>query len=174
MTWDPPMNAAMIQRLILQRPPFLYVDRIVEIDDRRIVAVHRPDAGADYFRGHFPGNPVMPGVLLCECCFQAGAALLMRCLEGEPDRAPDPATDRAAGGAGQPAGGATPVVTRIGEAKFKRIVRPGDDLNIEVTLDEELGGAYFMTGRVTVDGRAVLRVTFGVTLMDATDGAAGR
>ena len=127
---------------IPHRPPFLFIDEVVEATAERMVTTWRADPQADFFAGHYPDHPVMPGVLVCECAFQAGALLIAR-RRGES--APS---------------GRTPVLTRITEAKFKQMVRPGQSLCVEVTLDEELGGAYFMTGRVTVEGRLVLRVTF--------------
>ena len=89
----------------------------------------------------------MPGVLLCECCFQAGALLLGHRLGRE----------RAFGG--------TPVITRIREAKFKKVVRPGDVLDVEVVLDEEINDVFFMTGRAQVAGATALRVGFAATLI---------
>ena len=127
---------------IPHRPPFRFVDEVVEVGADRIVTRVAADPEADFFRGHYPGNPVMPGVLLCECCFQAGALLIAHRLE---------ANDAAAG---------VPVVTRIQDARFKKMVKPRDVLDVEVTLDEELGGAFFLTGRLTVAGKLALRVTF--------------
>ena len=132
--------------LIPHRPPFLFIDRVIELSDDRVVTIKVAQEDAPFFRGHYPGNPVMPGVLICECAFQAGAVLLANRL-----------------GAKTAAHG-TPVLTRIREAKFKQLVRPGNLLRVEVTLDEELGGAFFMTGRVTVEGTTVLRLTFACTL----------
>jgi len=127
---------------IPHRPPFLFVDEIVELTSDRIVATKRAEPEADYFKGHYPGNPMMPGVLICESVFQAGAILMMH-------RVGDAAS-----------GGTVPVLTRIREAKFKHIVRPGQTLTLEAVFEEELGGAYYMTGRVTVEGKRVLRVSF--------------
>jgi 3-hydroxyacyl-[acyl-carrier-protein] dehydratase len=135
--------------LIPHRAPFLFIDRVVELSDDRVVTTARADPAAGFFAGHYPGNPVMPGVLICECAFQAGALLVANRI--------DPAT-RSAG---------MPVLTRIKEAKFKQIVRPGQVLSVEVTLDDELDGAYFMTGRVTVEGKLALRVEFACTLVAA-------
>ncbi len=135
-------------RLIPHRAPFLFIDRVVELSDDRVVTSVTAEPAADFFAGHYPGNPVMPGVLICECAFQAGALLVANRI--------DQAT-RSSG---------VPVLTRIKEAKFKQIVRPGQVLSVEVTLDDELDGAYFMTGRVTVEGKLVLRVTFACTLTD--------
>lgn len=131
---------------IPHRPPFLFVDRIVEVDERRILTKKLVDPESDFFRGHYPGQPVMPGVLVCECCFQA-AALLIAHVKG-----PDPASM------------GIPVLTRITDARFKQIVRPGQTLDVEVTLDDELDGAYFLTGRATVEGKLALRVTFACML----------
>ena len=127
---------------IPHRPPFLFVDEIVEVNNERIVTTKYADPEADFFRGHYPGRPVMPGVLICECCFQAGALLIAHRL-GEFDESKG-----------------IPVLTRIQDARFKQIVTPGQTLRIEVTLDEELHGAYFLTGRVTVEEKLAVRVTF--------------
>ena len=134
-----------VAELIPHRPPFLFVDDIVELEAKRIVTrfVARPEA--DFFRGHYPGEPVMPGVLLCECCFQAGALLI---------------ASRAGGGKFD----GIPVLTRISETRFKHIVRPGDVLLVEVTLDDELDGAYFLTGRLNANDRLAVRVSFACML----------
>ena len=139
---------------IPHRPPFLFVDEIVEVSKQRILARKLVDPESDFLRGHYPDHPVMPGVLLCESCFQAGALLIAYCV----------------GSVGTSAG--VPVLTRITDARFKRIVRPGETLNVEVTLDDELDGAYFLTGRVTVEGKSALRVSFACMLaQNEEDGA---
>ena len=140
------MTSALTLSSIPHRPPFLFVDEILEVSERRIRTSKFADPAADFFRGHYPGHPVMPGVLLCECCFQAGALLLVHRMGGY-----DPAKG-------------VPVLTRITDARFKRIVRPGQMLDVEATLDEELEGAYFMTGRISADGKPVLRVIFACML----------
>ncbi len=136
---------------IPHRPPFLFVDEIVELTSDRIVTTKLADPKAEFFRGHYPGSPIMPGVLICECCFQAGALLIAH-LAGTYD---------AARGA--------PVLTRIQDARFKRIIRPGQTLRVEVTLDDELDGAYFLIGRVSVEGQSVLRVAFACTQAEVED-----
>ncbi len=140
------MNTALTPASIPHREPFLFVDDIIEIADTRIVTRKLADPEADFFRGHYPGEPVMPGVLLCECCFQAGALLMTHRLSG------------------QGAVEGIPVVTRIRDARFKRMVRPGDLLTIEATLDDELDNAYYMTGRVSVQDRHIVRVSFACML----------
>ena len=145
------MSATLTVEAIPHRPPFLFADEVVEVERDRIVTKKLADPSAEFFRGHYPGNPIMPGVLLCECCFQAGALLIAHRLgDGSND--------------------GTPVITRIGDARFKRIVRPGDELVIEVSLDEELDGAYFLTGRMTVSERPIMRVTFACMLTGRDEG----
>lgn len=139
---------------IPHRPPFLFVDEIVEVEERRILTRTFVDPEAGFFQGHYPGNPVMPGVLLCECCFQAGALLIVHAVGS---------LDSSKG---------VPVLTRINDARFKRIVRPGQTVNVETTLDDELDAAYFMTGRVTVEGKLAVRVTFTCMLAPEKEGAA--
>ena len=139
---------------IPHRPPFLFVDEIVEVDERRILTRKFVDPESDFFRGHYPHQPVMPGVLICEACFQSGALLIASKI-GPQDASLD-----------------VPVLARITDARFKRIVRPGETLHIEVTLDEELDRAYFMTGRCTVDGKQAVRVVF-VCMLAASDGPHG-
>lgn len=134
---------------IPHRDPFLFVDEIVEVDDQHIVTTRFIDPAADFFRGHYPDQPIMPGVLVCECCFQAGALLVAHVMRG---------SDSWQG---------VPVVTRIKDARFKRMVRPGDTLRCEVTLDDVLDNCYFLTGRASVDGKAATRVEFACMLADA-------
>lgn len=131
---------------IPHRPPFLFVDRIVERTERVIHAewTVRPDA--PFLEGHYPAHPLVPGVLLCESVFQAGAIL---CSHDARDRVPE---------------GSVPVLTKIADARFKHVVRPGETLRVHVTLDERVGSARFMTGRVQSAGRTVLRVSFVVAL----------
>lgn len=136
---------ASITDLIPHRPPFLFVDEIVESAESRIVTRVRANPEADFFRGHYPGQPVMPGVLLCECCFQAGAILIAQRLGALAARR------------------GVPAVTRIQDARFKQMVRPGDVLTVEVTIDDVLDTAYFLTGRVSVESKIALRVTFACT-----------
>ena len=148
------MSETLTLESIPHRPPFLFVDEIVEVSETRIRTRKYVDPEADFFRGHYPNRPVMPGVLLCECCFQAGALLIVHRV-GDYD----------------PAKG-VPVLTRIADARFRQIVLPGQTVDVEATLDDELEGAYFMTGRVTVEGKPALRVTFACMLAEDKEGGA--
>ncbi len=143
------VSAADLLELIPHREPFRFIDRVVEAADERMVTAWRADPAQPFFAGHYPGMPVLPGVLICEAAFQTGALLIARRLG---------ATELA---------GRVPVLTRIGDARFKHLVRPGQTLNVEVVLDDLLDDAAYMTGRVTVEGRPVLRVEFAVKMVPA-------
>ena len=156
------MDQESILQTIPHRPPFLFVDEVVELEEQRILTRVRADPEADFFKGHYPGNPMMPGVLLCECCFQAGALLVGHHMKSSdsPRHAGGNATDNHS----TPG---MPVITRIKDAKFKQIVRPGAVLDVEVAIDENVNDVFFMTGRLRVGGKLVLRVEFAATLVDS-------
>jgi 3-hydroxyacyl-[acyl-carrier-protein] dehydratase len=131
----PALSRAEIEQLIPHREPALWLDEVVDISADRIHCRRTVDPTFDWFRGHYPAQPILPGVILCEACLQAGAVLIAR----HPD--------------GALAAGEVPVATRLNNVKFKHMVRPGDLLDIEVVLSERLGRAFYMTGKVTVGGK---------------------
>lgn len=147
------MTAVFGLESIPHRPPFLLVDEVVEIDPNRIVTSRFVDPESDFFRGHYPGDPIMPGVLICESIFQSGALLIAHRMSGD--------------GADE----GVPVLTRIRDARFKRIVRPNETMTIEVTLDDAVEHAFNLTGTARVDGELCVRVSFGCMLA-RKDGAA--
>ena len=145
-------SETFISDRIPHRPPFLWLDRVLEITDSSIVAEKRIPEDLDLFQGHYPDYPLMPGVLLCEAVFQAGGVLLAEILiSGSNSSDDDPAL-------------AKPVLTRIRGAKFKREVRPGDTVTISAKLVERVGGAWFLKGTVRVDGKVAVQVEFGCIL----------
>lgn len=141
------MNSEEIQQLIPHRAPFLWIDEIVTIDDTSIHARKLISPDLDVFRGHYPDFPVLPGVLQCEAAFQAGAVLIAR-------NAP-------------PQEGQVPVATRLNNVKFRRLVRPGETIDIEVELTETLANAFYLTGKVSVDGQVSTRLEFACAAADA-------
>jgi 3-hydroxyacyl-[acyl-carrier-protein] dehydratase len=144
---------AMLQAVldtIPHRPPFLFLDRIDEVRADGATCSRTFRADEPFYAGHYPGNPITPGVLLCESVFQAGAIFLTKKLQSE---------------GGAPAG-KTPVLCRIEEAKFKGMVKPGDTVSIEVKHVETLQQFHFMTGTVRRDGKAVLTIRFALALVD--------
>ena len=130
---------------IPHRPPFLWLDRVLEVSSESLVAEKDIPADLELFQGHYPGYPLMPGVLLCEAVFQAGAVLLAGQQQGET-------------------GQGKPVLTRILGAKFKREVRPGDTIRIQVALTERVGPAWFMKGSVRVHDLLAVQVEFACTI----------
>lgn len=132
-----------IRAAIPHREPFLWIDEVVELTEQRIVARKVLVPELDVFRGHYPDFPVLPGVLQCEACFQAGAILISRLQAVQ---------------AGQ-----VPVVTRINNVKFRHMLRPGDTMDIEVELTERLQNAYFLTGKVSAGGQVAARLEFACT-----------
>ncbi len=132
-----------IEAVIPHRKPMLLVDEVLEQTDR-MIRCRKTFQGDEFFlQGHFPNFPLVPGVILCECCLQSGAILLAHVT---------------------PAEGVVPVATRIDGAKFKRMVRPGETVEMEVTLNDIVSSAYFMTGRVTVDGQLAARLDFACSV----------
>ncbi len=130
---DTILTTAQIQALIPHRHPVLLVDRVVEYDPqaKRIVAIKGVTASEWYFAGHFPGLPVMPGVLQVEALAQTMAVYVAR-QPGFGDR--------------------IGLFAGIDEVRFKRIVAPGDTLRLEITMEKL--GSRFGKGRgvATVDG----------------------
>ena len=139
-----------IYKTIPHREPFLFVDRIIEVTDTCAVAEREIREDEPHFAGHYPGNPLMPGVLLCESVFQTAAIFMVRKFEAE----------------GVDGASKTPILARIKEAKFKQMVRPGDVIRIETTYKEALSRFHFMKGKVIVNGKTALTVDFGLAMID--------
>ena len=139
-----------ILTLLPHRPPFLFLDEILERDSQHIKAAKTLHPDEPYLAGHYPGRPIMPGVLICECVFQAGAALLLGRGGLDPQK--------------------VPVLTKIQNARFRRPVFPGAKLVIEVEIVEEVGPALIMKGSVSVNGQNVLRTEFVVAMADIGEG----
>lgn len=140
------MSSTLVLESIPHRPPFLYVDEIESLTVEKAVTRFFVRPEADFFRGHYPGNPIMPGVLICECCFQAGAILISHRRGGY----------NAASG--------TPVLTRIQDARFRRMVRPGETLRVEASIVEELPDVYYMSGSASVGDEVAVKVSYACML----------
>jgi len=135
-----------IMGFLPHRYPFLLVDRILEIEgEKRIVGLKNVTINEPFFQGHFPGAPVMPGVLIIECMAQVAGVMIYR---GMPDK------DRK-----------LIYFTSIEKAKFRRPVLPGDQLRIEMQLLNRRTNFGKMNGQATVDGKLVAEaiVTFAIT-----------
>ena len=131
---------------IPHRPPMLLVDEIVSRDEQSIHCRKKFLPEEHFVQGHYPGNPIVPGIVLCEAGMQTGAILLSKLAN--------------------PSEGQVPVATRLNDVKFKRIVRPGETIDIEVTLTEQLSNAFFLKAKVTCEGKLAAQFDFACALAD--------
>lgn len=136
---------SQVTDLIPHRPPFLFVDEIVSESPDGLVARRTLRPEEDFYKGHYPGAPITPGVLLCEAVFQTGALYLSRTM---------------AAGQGTPIG--VPLIAKITEVRFRNPVYPGETITIEVKKKETLGGFFMMSGSVKSGDKRVLTIDFTV------------
>jgi 3-hydroxyacyl-[acyl-carrier-protein] dehydratase len=147
------MSQEKILSAIPHRPPFLLVDEILEESESKIVGTKRFTGEEDFFKGHYPEFPLVPGVLLCEAAMQCGAILLSHLIS-------PPAANKA------DSPQKIPVATRMNDIRFKRMVRPGETIRMEVELTERLADAFFLKAKVTVENQIAVRFEFACTLTD--------
>jgi len=108
------MNQEEVKKIIPHRDPFLFIDEMIEMEPGvRGVAIKNVTGNEDFFKGHFPGNPVMPGVLIVEACAQVGAVVALSLEQFK---------------------GKTPLFAGMNNVKFKRMVKPGDQLKLECVI----------------------------------------
>lgn len=134
------MTISVIKSAIPHREPFLLIDEIVEQTENHIVCRKQFTGDEFWYAGHYPEFPLTPGVLLLESAMQAGAVLLATVVKDNPDK--------------------VPVVSRINNVKFKAMVRPGDAIELNVTLTEQLADAFFMDAVVLLDGKTAVTFQF--------------
>jgi 3-hydroxyacyl-[acyl-carrier-protein] dehydratase len=140
-----------IVRRLPHRYPFLLVDRVVEIiDGARVVAVKSVSANEPFFQGHFPGRPLMPGVLVCEALVQAGGLLACCSTDGVPE-------------------GRGVVLVGLEHVRFRRPVVPGDQLRLEVELLHKHRPLWRLKGQAMVDGRVAAEAEFLTMEVDASE-----
>lgn len=145
---------AEIAGLIPHRAPFLWVDKIISFADDTIITEKMIPEDLDVFAGHYPANPLMPGVLLCEAIFQSGALLMGKMAQSQESQESQPQT--------------LPVLTRINNAKFKRNVLPGDTVRITVQLTESVSSVCFFKGNMKVRGKTAVQVDFACAMVAST------
>lgn len=122
------MDIEGIKAILPHRPPFLFVDEVLEISNDRILAKKNVKEDEYFFTGHFPGEPIMPGVLMVEAIAQAGGVMLLRSRRN-----------------------AIPLFMAIDKVRFRKIVKPGDTLILEVRLVQDRGKVVKITGTAKVN-----------------------
>lgn len=134
------LNKEEIKKIIPQREPFLMIDEVEEyIPGEMAIAYKNVDKDEWYFQGHFPGNPIMPGVLIAESLAQAGAIAILSMKENE---------------------GKNALFGGIDKMKFKKMVVPGDKLKLEVKIIKRKGPIGVGEGIATVDGKLAAKGEF--------------
>ena len=141
-----------IMRMIPHRYPMLMIDRVVEmVAHQSAVGIKNVTSNEPHFRGHFPGHPIMPGVMLVEAMAQTAAVLVVYSKQGI-----DPSTKLV-------------YFTSIEGAKFRRPVVPGDCLRIEIEKRQNRGDMWKFDGRCMADSHVAAEATFSAMLMDAEE-----
>ena len=136
-----------IQRLLPHRYPFLLIDRVIEIDgSRRAVGIKNVTINEPFFQGHYPGDPIMPGVLIIEALSQIGGVLLSQELEHK---------------------GKVAILLSLDKVKFRRPVRPGDQLVLEVEAIRVRSNSGHIKGVATVDNELAVEAEIKFMLTDA-------
>jgi 3-hydroxyacyl-[acyl-carrier-protein] dehydratase len=147
----PILDIEGIQRLLPHRPPFLLVDRVVAFEPgRKLVGWKAVTMNEPFFPGHFPGRPVMPGVLILEALAQSAALLAMMSL-------------------GPSEAGKLTFLMGIDGARFRRPVVPGDRLELHVEVTKQKGAVWKERGTAVVDGQVCAEAEFMAMLVDPQD-----
>ena len=148
------VEAEQITGLIPHRYPFLLIDRVIEIRAfESATGIKSVSMNEPFFQGHFPGDPIMPGVLVIEAMAQTAAVMVVR------------SRDRAGYGDGV-------YFMAIEDARFRQPVRPGRELRLEIAKLKQKLGIWRFTGRALVEGKVAAEARFMAKVMDATDSPA--
>lgn len=142
------LNLADIKEMIPHRFPFLMVDRVVNLEaGKRCVGIKNVSNNEHFFEGHFPGHPVMPGVLIVESMAQTAGALVVYTL-------------------GEEARGKIVYFMTIESARFRKPVVPGDVLRVHCDIKQNRGNVWKFDGIAEVDGKKVAEATYSAMIMD--------
>lgn len=147
------MDTIAVAALLPHRYPFLLVDRVVEIEaGKRIIALKNVTINEPFFSGHFPGYPLMPGVLLCEAVVQAGG-ILVRSSGVEAGHQPKYA-----------------LLTGLDKVRFRHQVTPGDQLRLEAETVRQRGRFWRMRGTASVADQIAAALEFSLTEVEPDEG----
>ncbi len=141
------MTEKLVLEAIPHRPPFLFVDCVKELSNEKIITERKIRSEEFYFKGHYPQ---FPSVLLCEAVFQTAGIFLAEKLKADPSLRSK-----------------IPVLVRVAETKFKRMVYPEDTISIEANFVESLKGFHFFKGLVRKEEQLVLTTEFSLGLVDS-------
>ncbi len=143
-----PADIMSVMRMIPHRYPFLMIDRVVDIHlDESAVGIKNVSINEPHFQGHFPRQPVMPGVLIIESMAQTAAVLVVETLEGA-------------------AAGKLVYFMSVDDARFRKPVFPGDQLRVQVSKLKNRGPVWKFSGEARVDGTLMAEATFTAMIMD--------
>lgn len=146
------MESVEVIAILPHRYPFLLVDRVVEVKEgKQIVGIKNVTANEPFFTGHFPGRPIMPGVLICEAVVQTGGILAYHSPNGISQ-------------------GKIAMLTALDRVRFRRQVVPGDQLRLEVEAVRRRGPFWKMRGKALVDGKVAAELEFTVAEVDSPGG----
>lgn len=140
-----PTTREQIKSYLPHRDPFLFIDQVKACSDTSIIATSFVDPNMEIFKGHFPGKPIMPGVLLIETVAQAGALLIAMRKQNNP--------------------GDFTAFSGVESAKFRCPVYPGDMLDVNVHLVRSRGGFYKFEGSASVGDKIVVTLKFAASQM---------
>lgn len=136
------MNREELEKIIPHREPMLLVDETTLVEENKAIGKYSVKGDEWFLKGHFPGNPVVPGVILCEMLAQAGCVLILDKIKGS-----------------------TPYFVGINNVKFKNMVHPGDILEIEASITKSKPPFFFAQGKGYVDGNLAVSGEFSFVLV---------
>lgn len=146
------LDVTQIQNILPHRYPFLLVDRITELEPGvKVTGIKNVTVNEPFFAGHFPGNPIMPGVLIVEAMAQVAGIMFRSIVEGD-----------------------TVYFMSIEKAKFRKPVVPGDQIRLEITTIQRRGNVCKFSGNAIVDGKLVAEAEFTAMIADSRADAKGQ
>lgn len=139
------MNREDIMKIIPHREPMLLIDEVFLEEEGKAVGYYHVKGDEFFLQGHFPGNPIVPGVIQCEMMAQSACVMFKDKMEKE---------------------GTLPLYTGLNKVRFKGIIKPGDTIKIETKLIRESHPMYLLSGRLSVDGKLCMSGEFSFVIME--------